>query len=110
MHLQPNQRLFGYPALEIRQLMRECGFAGFSVGVIAMALRIKRRDAIRLARALMAEGLMRDMSNNIANVMCKVNGESDRTKFYELTSKGHAIRMATAGKPNSTRRRTTHCI
>jgi hypothetical protein len=99
MHLQPNQKLFGYPALEIRRLMRECGFACFSVGIVAMALRIKRPEALRLARALIDEGLMRDMSINLANIMCKVIGESDRTRFYELTTKGHAVRMATARKP-----------
>gem|GEM_PF-2234731 len=98
MNIQPNQKLFGFPALEIRRLLRECGFAGFSTGIVAETLRITRSHALRLVRTLTRDGLMVEVSNNLANVMCRLSTEGDRVKFYQLTIKGHALRMTTARK------------
>lgn len=85
----------------MRRLMRQCGSSCFSVGIVADILKIPRPKAMRLVRQLVTEGFFVDVSSSKHEKFVRtfIHGESDRIKFYELTSKGHALKSASARKP-----------
>lgn len=101
MRILPGQSMFGYSAVEIRRLMRKCNIACCSVGFVALSLQIHRHQAIQLVRALIKAGLMAQASTRVPERrwIITVEGESGNPRLYELTTNGHALRMATARKP-----------
>src|SRR3989442_5181531 len=103
MHINSKEKMFGYPTVEIRRLMRQCGFSCFSVGIVADLLKVPRPKALGLVRQLVTNGFFLDVSRSKHEKFVRtfVHGESDRVKFYEFTSKGHALKTATARKPIS---------
>lgn len=87
MQIVSSQKLCGFPVMEIRRLMRAGAGYQWGAGFVAATLRIKRKAAAELVKALVAEGL----------IVQTGSPASDRT--YELTMKGLALNMASAAKP-----------
>jgi hypothetical protein len=97
MQILKNQQLFGYPALEVRRLMRACGDHRWSIGIVALTLHISRDRATELVGAMLADDLIAE----------SLDPESHRTRWemivedphgprYELAMKGNALAMASA--------------
>jgi hypothetical protein len=99
MRITPNQQLFNFPADEIRRLMRACGTNCLSDRFVALTLNIPRKEATSLLNALKRHGFIAEVTlgNWAPEVLSAVHKNGG--KLYELTIKGHALRMATARKP-----------
>src|ERR1700681_2115747 len=87
MNLSKSHELFGYPALEIRRLMREARVGDrWDAEFVRATLRIAGPAADVLINQLLAEGLI--------VVSAKHNGVAQ----YELTISGNSLAMASAAK------------
>ncbi len=83
MRITKGQTVCGVDALALRSALR--GWHTYSVEWFAQELGLEAQDALRLVQALCAEGFIRP------------DGES--SDFYVLTTKGSALRMASAARP-----------
>jgi len=99
MRITPNQQLFNFPAVEIRRLMRACGPNCLSDRFAALTLNIPRKEATSLLNELNRDGFIAEVmpENSAPEVLSAVH--ENGSKRYEITIKGHALRMATARKP-----------
>jgi len=88
MRILASQKMFGYPSLKIRRLMRAGGNHCWGVAFVAATLEISSGRATELVQALLTDSL-------IAQVLA----EDPDDPRYELTIKGRALGMARATKP-----------
>lgn len=87
MRINANQAMFGYPVLQIRELMRKGASGSWREDFVSANLGIEKTSASKLIKTLLAAGL-------IAKAALKSNGQT-----YELTINGRALGMASAAKP-----------
>lgn len=87
MRIIASQKMFGYPVLKIRRLMRAGAGGRWGVSFIIATMGIGMREASKLVRAMLSYGL-------IAKSDLGSDGQT-----YELTIKGMELGMASAAKP-----------
>jgi len=97
MRLSQNQHLFGYPALQIRRLMRLCQDYRWSIGIVASTLSISRDCATELVEAMLADDLIAEsLDHRSPKTTWGMIGEDSHVPRYELAMKGRALAMASA--------------
>jgi hypothetical protein len=100
MQINSIDKICGYPALEIRRLMRTCTADRFSLGVVAFQLQISKAEASILISALCVDGLIDQVRNpDACGTSYLMENERQDDAKYQLTIKGRALGMATAAKP-----------
>jgi len=95
MQISKNQQLFGYPALEIRRLMRACQDTRW-IGVVGLTLHISRDRATELVEAMLVEGLVAKALDRECSREWLMIVEDPHGPRYVNTIKGNALASASA--------------
>jgi hypothetical protein len=88
MHIDPTDRICGYPILAIRKLFLYTNLGPTHIEFAAHILGVSEREARRLARELVAEGYW-----------VRSEQSSERHTYFENTHRANRIAVAIAARP-----------